>query len=65
MLSAFNILRNKTYSSIEQEIKENKKKTEDKKHELDEVQQRLKAVEEKWFKDEINKDTCERWYSTY
>jgi hypothetical protein len=30
-----------------------------------EVQQLLNAVEEKWFRDEINKDTYERWYSTY
>jgi len=29
------------------------------------VQQRLSTVEEKWFKDEINKDTYDRWYSTY
>ncbi|REG99390.1 hypothetical protein C8P67_1045 [Flavobacterium aquicola] len=58
-------IRNKTYTSIEQGIKENKKKAEDKKHELEEVQQRLNAVEEKWFRDEINKDTYERWYSAY
>ena len=33
--------------------------------ELDEVQQKLKKVEEKWFKDEINKDTYDRWYTVY
>jgi len=32
---------------------------------LEEVKQRLNVVEEKWFKDEINKDTYDRWYSTY
>lgn len=54
-----------SYASIEQEVKANKKKVADKRHELDEVQHRLNKVEEKWFKDEINKDTYERWYSTY
>ena len=36
-----------------------------KKNELDEVHQRLNAVEEKWFNNEISKDTYDRWYSTY
>tara|TARA_R110002033_G_scaffold46226_5_gene90731 strand:+ start:1586 stop:3109 length:1524 start_codon:yes stop_codon:yes gene_type:complete len=58
-------IRDGSYSSIEQEVKANKKKVADKKHELEEVQQLLNAVEEKWFRDEINKDTYERWYSTY
>jgi len=58
-------IRNKSYASIEEGVKENKKKAEEKKHELDEIKQRLNVVEEKWFKDEINKDTYDRWYSTY
>ena len=58
-------IRNGCYASLEQEIKANKKKAADKKQELEEVQQRLNAVEEKWFKNEINKDTYGRWYSTY
>lgn len=58
-------IRNGSYLSIEQEVKANQKKALDKKHELAEIQERLNAVEEKWFKDEINKDTYERWYSTY
>lgn len=46
-------------------MKNNRKKAVEKKRELEEVKQRLHTVEEKWFKDEINKDTYDRWYSTY
>ena len=58
-------IRNGCYSSIEDEMKTNKVRVFEKQHELDEVQQRLNAVEEKWFKNEISKDTYDRWYSTY
>jgi len=58
-------IRDGSYASIEQEVKTNKKKAVEKRHELEEIQQRLNAVEEKWFRDEINKDTYDRWYSTY
>ena len=58
-------IRNNCYSTIELEMKVNKKKAVDKKHELDEVKQKLNTVEEKWFKDEINKDTYDRWYPVY
>lgn len=58
-------IRNGCYASIEEEMKTNRKKAVEKKRELEEVKQRLHAVEEKWFKDEINKDTYDRWYSTY
>jgi site-specific DNA recombinase len=58
-------IRNGCYTSLEQEVKTNNKKSADKKQELEEIQQRLNVVEEKWFKDEINRDTYERWYSTY
>nr|WP_315167163.1 recombinase family protein [uncultured Flavobacterium sp.] len=58
-------IRNSCYASLEQEVQVNKSKATKKRHELEEVQQRLNAVEEKWFKDEINKDTYDRWYSTY
>lgn len=58
-------IRNGCYASIEEEMKTNRKKAIEKKRELEEVKQRLHAVEEKWFKDEINKDTYDRWYSTY
>ena len=58
-------IRDGSYASIEQEMKSNKKKVAGKRHELEELQQRLNKVEEKWFSDEINKDTYDRWYSTY
>lgn len=58
-------IRDGSYASIEKEVKTNKKKAVEKRHELEEIQQRLNAVEEKWFRDEINKDTYDRWYSTY
>lgn len=58
-------IRNSCYSSIELEMKANKKKVVEKKQELDEVQLKLKKVEEKWFNDEINKDTYDRWYPVY
>lgn len=58
-------IRDGSYASIENEVKTNKKKAVEKRHELEEIQQRLNAVEEKWFRDEINKDTYDRWYSTY
>ena len=58
-------IRNGCHSSIELEMKANNKKVVEKKKELDEVQQKLKKVEEKWFKDEINKDTYDRWYPVY
>jgi DNA invertase Pin-like site-specific DNA recombinase len=58
-------IRNSCYATLEQEVQANKKKAIEKRLELEEVQQRLNAVEEKWFKDEINKDTYDRWYSTY
>jgi hypothetical protein len=46
-------------------MKTNEKKAIEKKRELEEVKQHLHAVEEKWFKDQINKDTYDRWYATY
>jgi len=58
-------IRDGSYASIEKEVKTNKKKAVEKRHELEEIQQRLNAVEEKWFRDEINKDTYDRWYSIY
>ena len=59
------VVRNGCYSSIELEMKGNQKKVIEKKHELDQVQQKLNTVEEKWFRDEINKDTYDRWYPVY
>jgi len=58
-------IRNGCYASIEKEVYANKKKVAEKRHELKELQQLLNAVEEKWFRNQINKDTYDRWYSSY
>lgn len=58
-------IRNGCYAKIEQEVNANKKKVAEKQRELYDVQQRLNSVEEKWFTNEINKDTYDRWYTTY
>jgi hypothetical protein len=56
-------IRDGSYASIEQEVKANKKVVQTKKHEL-RKQQLLNAVEKNGL-GTINKDTYERWYSTY
>jgi len=43
----------------------NRKKANEKKLELKEAEEKLFSVEEKWIKNEINKDTYNRWYSIY
>ncbi len=46
-------------------MKGNRQKVDEKKRQLEEVQERLFTVEEKWIKNEIAKDTYDRWHSTY
>ncbi len=58
-------IRDGSKASVEIEMKANKRKVFDKRHELEDVQEKLFSVEEKWIKNEITKDTYERWYSTY
>lgn len=43
----------------------NRKKANEKIMELQEVEEKLFSVEEKWIKNEINKDTYNRWHSIY
>ena len=52
-------------SAIQTEMEGNRKKLREKEQQLEDVQEKLFAVEEKWIKNEINRDTYERWYSTY
>ena len=54
-----------TEKGINGEMVENKKLITAKKHELETEQELLFSVEEKWIKNQISKDTYERWYSTY
>lgn len=60
-----NEIRNGCRSAINMEMEGNKKKIKEKAQQLEDVQQRLYSVEEKWIKNEINRDTYDRWYSTY
>ncbi len=47
------------------EMKANRQKVVDKKHELEDTQEKLSSGEEKWIKNEITRETYDRWYSTY
>lgn len=58
-------IRNGCKASVETEMKANRQKVVDKKHELEDVQEKLFFVEEKWIKNEITRGTYHRWYSTY
>jgi len=58
-------IRNGCKASVETEMKANRQKVVDKKHELEDAQEKLFSVEEKWIKNEITRDTYDRWYSTY
>ncbi|MDQ2863398.1 MAG: recombinase family protein, partial [Bacteroidota bacterium] len=51
--------------ALETDLKSNKKKILEKKQLLEETQEKMYAVEEKWIKNEIARDTYERWYLTY
>ncbi|GEP90751.1 hypothetical protein CTE07_23960 [Chitinophaga terrae (ex Kim and Jung 2007)] len=58
-------IRTESKASIDKEMENNRKKANDKKLELQEVEEKLFSVEEKWIKNEINKDTYNRWHSIY
>ncbi len=50
--------------AIETEMKENRKRLKDKKSLLEQEKEKLYSLEEKWIKNEIGRDTYERWYTT-
>lgn len=58
-------IRTVTKSSLDLEMESNRKKVIEKRTQLQEVEEKLFSVEEKWIKNEINKDTYDRWYSIY
>jgi len=58
-------IRTESKASIDKEMENNRKKAKDKKLELQEAEEKLFSVEEKWIKNEINKDTYNRWHSIY
>ncbi len=58
-------LRNDCEAALEIEMDDRGKRLKTKKQELEDVQEKLFAVEEKWIRNEINKDTYDRWYANY
>ncbi len=58
-------IRTITKSSLDLEMESNRKKVIEKRTQLQEVEEKLFSVEEKWIKNKINKDTYDRWYSIY
>jgi len=58
-------IRNGCNVAIETEMKSNKNKLAEKKQELESVQEKMFSVEEKWIKNEISRETYDRWYSNY
>ena len=58
-------IRNGCKMAIDLEMEGNQKKIKDKRQQLEEVEEKLFSVEEKWIKNEISRDTYDRWYSTY
>jgi site-specific DNA recombinase len=58
-------IKNGCSASIDIEMKTNKERVKDKKNELEEVQEKMFSLEEKWIKNETAKETYDGWYSTY
>lgn len=58
-------IRTESKRAIEKEMEVSRKKAIEKKIELKDIEERLFLVEEKWIKNDINKDTYERWYAKY
>ena len=55
----------KSRISVKDETKQNQEKNVEKKKQLSDQEEKLYIVEEKWIKNEITRDTYDRWYSTY
>lgn len=60
-----NGIRETCKASLETEMKSNRLKAVEKKKQLDEAQEKLFSLEEKWINNEITRDTYERWHSTF
>ena len=58
-------IRKESKAAIDKEMEGNRKKAIAKKAELQQEEEKLFSVEEKWIKNEINKDTYDRWHSIY
>ena len=60
-----NKIKFETSKSLEIELSNNRKKVVEKQNQLLAVQEKLFSVEEKWIKNEVSKDTYQRWFSSY
>lgn len=60
-----NAIRNTAKDSIEKELSANKQLIKEKKTQLENFQEKLLAVEEKWIHNQISRDTYDRWSSNY
>lgn len=58
-------IRKRSKESLEENLKASKQKILEKKSILEETQEKMYSLEEKWIKNEISKDTYERWYTNY
>ena len=58
-------IRTESRNSVDKEMENNHKKAIEKKRQLQEVEEKLFSVEEKWISNDINKDTYNRWHSIY
>ncbi|QNL47771.1 hypothetical protein H8S90_13165 [Olivibacter sp. SDN3] len=56
-------IRTVTKSSLDVEMESNRKKVIENRTQLQEVEEKLFSVEEKWIKNEIDRDTYDRWYN--
>lgn len=64
-MSRVNKIRAESRESIDRELEFNRKNVGEKKKQLQENEEKLYSLEEKWIKNEINKDTYARWHSIY
>lgn len=58
-------IRTESRSSLDREFEINRKKAEEKKVQLRETEEKLFSLEEKWIKNEISRETYDRWHSNY
>ena len=58
-------LRLECEAALEKQLVDYREKASEKKLELEQVQEKLFQLEEKWISDAITRDTYDRWFSTY
>lgn len=58
-------IKKSSVTKMEENLKSNKLVINQKKILLDATQEKMFSVEEKWIKNEISKETYDRWYTTY